>query len=320
MKTAVAAVLGVASLLGAVALLLSGSRSGSGDALRFALVVLVAVVGSVGVLVAVQGSRFDGSAAAAAPWTDDGALVDDAPERSPARADVSGQSLAAVVEEACATARRDGTVAAGVDVVRPPLREALLDVLVRGGTDREAAERAIETGAWTDDGTAAAVLAAGVDRPGRSLWERFEAWLFPEQVVRSETGRAMAAVAAVAEAELPTVPGQRAPRTVPVVQPTLEDLRRSADGTLQRAVDPLDASRGSRVNGTRRVYDATTVRPDSDGDAGGVDEPVTRDTPDHDRHPSSTDPRGSDRRALDDVPIGRDGETRDHERTEGTRR
>ncbi len=309
MRTALAALFGTASLFAAVAALLfaPGVGSTSGSALVFTAVVVVGIVGFVGALVKISGSGPDGDGVVAAPWRDAGAIVDRAPERTPADHDLSGERLAGVVEEASATARDDGTVAAGVAVVRPHLREVLLDVLVRGGTDRVAAERLLASGEWTDDATAAAALDGAVDHPGWSPFERFEAWLFPEQAVRREVGLAMGAIARVAEDELPTVPGQRAPRTVPVRRPTLEDLRRGADGHLQRAVDPLGAMTGSEVEGTRRVDDATAVGDESD--------PAVADG---DERPPSTDSRETARRPTGDLPVGgrsgtRESDTREEE-------
>jgi len=255
-RTALAAVLGTVTILGAVAALLATSGTVSDSALVLSMAVLVGVVGVIGALVKLAGSETDEDVASA-PWEETGVLVERAPERSPADYDLSGESLADVVAEAGEAARDDGTVAAGVDVVRPHIREALLGVFVQGGTDRETAEATLAEGTWTDDATAAAVLDDAVDHPGWSLFQRFEAWLFPEQVLREEVRRAMQAVAATAERELPTVPGQRAPRTVPVLSPTLEDLRRGADGHLQRAVEPL-GGRPRREPGDARASDRSS--------------------------------------------------------------
>lgn len=259
MRTAVTALVGTAAILAAVGLAVTGVEAAPGDPVVVTVVATLFAVAFVGSLVKVAGARGDPDAVATAPWSATGALVDDAPERSPADHDLSGERLAGVVETAGETARADGTVDAGLDVVRPPLREALLDALVQGGADREAAKRSLADGTWTDDGVAAAVLDERVDHPGWALLERFEAWLFPERVVRREVKRAVQAVATTADEELPSVPGQRAPRSVPVLRPTLADLQRGADGQLQRAVDPLGALGGSPVDGTATVEDPTTV-------------------------------------------------------------
>lgn len=245
-------------MFGTLALLLANPESASDSPLLIALAVLVGIVGLIGALVKVAGSA-DDDTVASTPWTDSGALVQRAPEHSAADDDFSGERLAAVVEEAGATAREDGTVSSGIAVVRPYLRDALFGVYVSGGTDRATAAHSLARGTWTDDATAAAVLDEAVDHPGRSLFQRFEVWLFPEQTVRRETRQAMQAVAEVANERLPTVPGQHAPRTMPVLRPTLEDLHRGADGRLQRAVDPLGAQSGSGVDGSATVDDAMTV-------------------------------------------------------------
>lgn len=269
MRTAIAAILGTATILGAFAFLLLSPGAASDSALLIALAVLVGIVGFLGALVKIASTESDDSVASA-PWDESGALVERAPERSPADYDLSGERLAGIVEEAGETAREEGTVAAGVEVVRPHLREALLGVLVQGGTDRATAQQALTSGAWTDDDTAAAALDGAVDHPGWSFLERFEAWLFPEQVVRREIQESMQAIAEVADRELPTVPGQRAPRTVPVLKPTLEDLRRGADGHLQRAVDPLGARTGSHVDGATSVEDVTTASDGQDDGSGTI--------------------------------------------------
>lgn len=259
MKRLLTALFGTLCLLGAIALALRGVTAPATDPLLVTGIVLLVVLGAVGMLVKVAGPRGDGGAVAQAPWRPGGMILEDAPERSPADVILSGEGLADVVASAGERAREEGTVSAGLAVVRPALRTALVDALVRGGADREDAERSVETGSWTGDATAAAVLDEDVDHPGWSLRGRFEAWLFPERVVRREVRRAMGAVAAAAEDALPTVPGQRAPRTVRVLQPTLEDLRRGADGHLQRAADPLGARRGSAVDADVTVRDGAAV-------------------------------------------------------------
>jgi len=87
------------------------------------------------------------------------------------------------------------------------------------------------------------VLSPQIDRPRRTFTGRLYAWLFPERVVRQRVRRAVQAVAEAADDALPPVPGQRAPRSVPVRQPTLEELRRGVDDRLQSAVDPSSIAR-----------------------------------------------------------------------------
>jgi len=211
-----------------------------------------------------------GQGAEPPPWTEEGAVVDRAPERTPDDVDVSGTALAAHVEQATSAARSAGDVAAGVEQVRPPLRRALGRALVAGGHDPDDVEAAMADGSWTDDRLAAAVVDESVDPPARSFRERLRDWLFPERGVRERTGRAVAAVDEAASAALPAVVGEDAPRTVPVVAPTLEDLQRTADGRLQRAEAVGDGGWRGRRPGAPAVADAERTGPGnghSDGDS-----------------------------------------------------
>ena len=180
--------------------------------------------------------RSPGSGFAPAPWDEGGAIVDDPPEETPKTDPVSGTALSGVVEAAASDAREE-TVEAGLATVRPPLREALVAALERGGWDRDRIEAALADGSWTDDPVAAAVLDEAVVPPERPLRRRVWAWLFPGKALRHRTARAVGAIARAGDAALPPVVGQRAPRSVPVVEPSLDDLQRAADGSLRRAVD-----------------------------------------------------------------------------------
>jgi hypothetical protein len=171
-----------------------------------------------------------------APWSPGGAIVDEPPESTPKTDPVSGTALADVLEAAAGDARED-TVEAGIATVRAPLRETLVATLRRGGWDRDRIEAALADGSWTDDPVAAAVLDENVHPPERPLKRRVWAWLFPGKAVRHRSARAVGAVARAADSALPPVVGQRAPRPMPVVGPTLEDLQRAADGSLRRAVE-----------------------------------------------------------------------------------
>ena len=194
------------------------------------------VVGVVALLVRVVRGRGDpGPDAEPAPWTEGGRLVDRPPEESPDDVAVSGTETAETLAEATRAARSAGDVQAGVETVRPPLRQALGSALVAGGREPERVERALANGTWTDDDLAAAVLDEAVDPPKRSVRERLRDWLVPERAMRERTRRAVAAVDEAASEALPAVVGEDAPRTVPVAAPTLEDLQRTADGRLQRA-------------------------------------------------------------------------------------
>lgn len=178
---------------------------------------------------------------APAPWTDEGALVSDPPERTPTDDPVSGTALAEAIEAAAETAGDEGDVDAGVEAIREPLRTALVDALTQAGRDRATVEASLRAGDWTDDPVAAAVLDGSVTPPDRSLRRRTWAWLFPERALRYRVTRAAGAVAHVADDALPTVVGQRAPRPVPIAEPTLEDLQRAVDGTLQRTRETIES-------------------------------------------------------------------------------
>lgn len=209
-------------------------------------------------------------------WAPGEPFADPAPERSDRSPSLSSDELAGVIERGGIRARESGTVDDGLAVVRPPLRTALLEALEAGGRSRSDAEAALETGAWTDDRLAASVLDEAVEPPDRPFRERVRAWLFPERVVRERSRRAMAAVADAADEALPTVPGQTAPRTKPVMQPRLEELERGADGNLQRAVDPMATVRGPRPPRPRLGADADGADAGADADDAidGGDDPA----------------------------------------------
>ncbi|WP_324662464.1 DUF7269 family protein [Haloarcula sediminis] len=195
--------------------------------------------------------RPPGEEFAPAPWGESGAIVDEPPEATPKADPISGTALSGLVESAASDAREE-TVEAGLATVRPPLREALVAALERGGWDRDRIEAALKDGSWTDDPVAAAVLDEGVVPPERSLRRRIWAWLFPGRALRHRTARAVGAVARAADAALPPVLGQRAPRPVPVAEPTVDALQRAADGSLRRAVEG-SASVGAAESGSDGV-------------------------------------------------------------------
>jgi len=214
------------------------------DVVVVTVAVVLGVVSFLGALVQVSpltSGDDDGDADADGP-DDRGPIRTRAPERTPDD-EVSGRALAELIEDAGTRARTDRSVASGVAVVRPHLRETLADALVFTGTPRTSVEDDIDAGRWTDDTVAASVLSPQTDRPRRTFTGRLYAWLFPERVVRQRVRRAVQAVAEAADNALPPVPGQRAPRSVPVRQPTLEELRRGVDDRLQSAVDPSSIAR-----------------------------------------------------------------------------
>lgn len=220
-----------------------GPTLSTGQAAALALVVLAALTGS---LWKVRGALDDPDDAAPVPWAPGEPFASPSPEVAESDHPLSSVALTRVVESAGERARTVGDVEAGLEALRPPLRRGLVDALVAGGHDEDAVEAALATGSWTDDPVAASVLDASVDPPERSLRRRFEAWLFPERVVRRRARRAVNALGAAADEALPTVPGQTAPREVPVVRPTLAELQRGVDGRLQPVVDPSVIARGPR--------------------------------------------------------------------------
>lgn len=179
-----------------------------------------------------------GDVGPAIPWVDDDPFTDPAPERTDREPPLSSRDLASLIETAGETARREGSVDAGVAVLRPVLREALTDALECGGRSPAAVDRLLASGEWTDDPVAASVLSANRREPDRPFRERLRDWVFPERAVRERIRRATDAVATVTTDALPTVPGQSAPRTVPSLPPRLEVLTRGVDGQVYRAIDP----------------------------------------------------------------------------------
>lgn len=179
----------------------------------------------------------DDEAVAPPPWSEEGALVDGRPESTPTSDRISGTGLATDIEAAASDISGAETLDAGVESVREPLRSALAGTLRQAGWDDEDIQRALADGSWTNDRTAAALLDDGVAPPERTLRRRLWAWLFPERALRHRTALAVGAIARVAESELPPVVGQHAPRPVPVLEPTLDDLQRAADGELRQALD-----------------------------------------------------------------------------------
>lgn len=215
--------------------------AGTGWTTSSGVVVVIAIVA----LIALLGALWKVHGTLDVVWASDESFANPAPERTPSDYSLSSEAFAADLQWAGERAR-EGTVEDGIAVVRPLLRDTLSDALVQGGWSYEEVQRALDEGTWTDDRIAASVLATDVLPPERSLRERVQSWLFPEKVMRRRVQRATQTVAETADEALPTVPGQDAPRTVPVVRPRLEDLRRSVDGSLQRAADPLSVARGPR--------------------------------------------------------------------------
>ena len=70
------------------------------------------------------------------------------------------------------------------------------------GCDEEQAERAVETGEWTDSRVAAAFLATELDAPAFTVTERALAWLTPRRTLDRRLGQTLDAVEAHAEGYL----------------------------------------------------------------------------------------------------------------------
>ena len=178
-------------------------------------------------------------------------LVTNAPERTTLDREVAGRSFAEELRAASSAARRAGNDEEGIEAVRETLRATLVDVLRRAGDDPESIERAIERGTWTDDPVAAATLSDAVDPPAQGIARRLIDWLRPGRAVRRRARRATGAIAATATERLPAVPGRGAPRPVSVARPSLDELRRAADGSLEKAVDPSAVASGNTADDGR---------------------------------------------------------------------
>jgi hypothetical protein len=218
---------------------------------------------------------------------------------------VSGRGLARLLEDASERARSERSVEAGLAYLRSTLRSALLGALVRGGTPRDEAETAIDGGNWTDDREVAAALSSAVRLPDRTLRGRIHAWLYPHEHVRAITRQAVTAIADTAADEFPSIPGQTAPRNVPVVSPSVADLRQSVDGTLQPAVEEVFDTLEDRATVDDGPGEA------SENGSGGTDDP------DESRAASAGDATGSasaGATSAGDAPGGTSGDTTDVER------
>jgi len=243
LQTLLAALVGIGFVAAGIAIGLDSQPSQS-EGVTAGLVLIALLAAAIGCW-KIRGQLDATTPTAAVPWADS-TFATPAPERSDREPPLSSDELAGVIERAGDAARTSGSIDEGMAIVRPPLREALSGALVQGGDSREAVESAIDDGSWTDDRLAASVLSASVEPPPRPFRDRLRTWLFPERTVRRRTGHAMGCVAAVADEALPAVPGQHAPRNVPVLQPRLETLQRGAGGELQRAVNPDAVRRGPR--------------------------------------------------------------------------
>jgi|AntRauTorckE6833_2_1112554.scaffolds.fasta_scaffold07990_2 hypothetical protein len=116
------------------------------------------------------------------------------PEQPDREVDVTGAALTATFESG-----RDGRY--GSKAVEESLRAALVDHYCREFDDREAAEKYVDDGEWTDDQVAAATLTTtdSVDFP---LLYRLYAWLYPNHAYSYRTRRTLRAVEDTCAAEL----------------------------------------------------------------------------------------------------------------------
>lgn len=159
------------------------------------------------------------------------------PERTPDDYPLSGANLSSILADAEAAARADDDIASGLAVARPMLRHTLTEVLRASGDDERRIESLLASGDWTGEPAAAATIDPAVPLPELTRRERLFAWLFPERFVRAYVRATVSEIGAVADSELPTVPGQQAPRPVPVRQPSLARLREGPDGEPRIAGD-----------------------------------------------------------------------------------
>ncbi len=238
----VAAGIGVSLLVIALGLAVTDRPLASLSLVYGVILLGIVLVGTLSALWKVRGTLDDPSNGAVA-WAPTDPFATPSPERSANDAPLSSVAFAEVVQSAGSHARHVGSVDAGITVIREPLRTALREALLAGGASRDTIITHIDEGTWTDDPIAAAVVSPQVDPPTLSLRRRLEAWLFPERVVRRHARRTMAAIAETTAESLPTVTGQTAPRTVPVIQPSLAMLQRDTDGSLQPAQDPTALTR-----------------------------------------------------------------------------
>jgi hypothetical protein len=215
--------------------------------------------------------------------------VDARPEETPDTDRLSGTAFTNHIERAAKEARREETVDAGLAAARAPLRMLLVDTLEQGGWDEERIDDALASGSWTDDPVAAAVIDERVTPPVRSLRRRVWAWLFPERAVRHRIARTVGAVATISERVLPPVVGQHAPRPVPIVEPTVEDLKRAADGTLRRAVEGKAAVRTPGASDERERGSGGSAEGSTESDPDATDTTETDQTTANDGRDSEWD-------------------------------
>lgn len=142
-----------------------------------------------------------------------------------------------------------GRRARGATEVDPEIERYLRDLAATAadtyamavGCDEATAERAVETGRWSDDRVAAAFLATDLDSGvSFTAWERFNAWLAPERAFEARVQRVLDEIEYYADSYLTyggmTDGTSRAPdRRDRAVERTARS--ESSDGTRQARAD-----------------------------------------------------------------------------------
>ncbi|GEM_PF-270528 len=198
------------------------------------------------------------------PWADD-TFATPAPERTTRTEQLSAHSLQSLVAEAGRQARR-GSLEDGVALVRSELRTLATDALGQSGQQPDDIEQMLRSGAWTDDRLAASVLDPAIEPPSRSRLTRFREWLYPERAIRRRTRHAMQAIGELTATDVASIPGGRAPRQIPVLEPRLEDLQVTADGSLQEAMNPAATRVGPQPIEPEFVADDSPENDNTDAD------------------------------------------------------
>jgi hypothetical protein len=141
------------------------------------------------------------------------------------------------------------------------------------GCEAATAERAVQTGTWTDDRVAAAFLATDHDAPTFTVTERALAWLTPRRTLDRRLGRTLDAIETDAESFLtypnPSVGGtdtaERADSRTPEDPPV---DRRDPEEPSSAGPEPGQATGDGADGAHERQGVAAGVSPDS-GQTGG---------------------------------------------------
>lgn len=264
------AIAGVGAVVLAVVLLASGGAGASLERLAEGAAWIVALLG---LLVALREIRRGGTSVQSALAGFDADVEGPATDEP-----LTGAALEETVADAIRRARSAGRVDAGIAAIRPHLRETVVAVIVAGGASRREALHAVATGRWSADAEAAAVLAERPAPPGRTFSRRLAIWLFPGDALEHRLERTVRAIERLAGDELSTLPGQRAPRTVPVHRRLpaedagvyIERSGASHEGAAHSS-DPDPDPPGDLTATTRRSTGAVTPDGSADGRASDRD-------------------------------------------------